>query len=499
MHPRPRWLLKRTACIALAAASLLAASCTAGERDPLPARPNILLIVLDTFRSDRPGFAGGPAELTPQLDALARESTVFDDAVTTMATTFPAHASMFTGLSPRAHGVRWNGDALAPEAQTVAELLRDAGYDTAAFVSLRALLDRGGFAQGFSTTSADAPAEPGKRGEQRERAETGKRGEQRERAETEKRGERSERAETDVWSSAEITAMAQRWLRDDHDRPFFAWVHYFETHSPYEPTPYSDARLADYRGLLADGADAREILSARRAILRSPEHLRALRALYDGAVSEVDTHVGALFDTLRDSGLLERTVVVVTADHGQALGEHGALLHGGLLWDVALRVPLLIRAPGGCAGCRVRERTGVLDLAPTLLDFAGVETPASMGGRSLATATRGEPLSATPYYAETRATPGVDSRVDDSAPSTTALFLGRHKAIRAPGGLLLFDLEADPAELSPLDPKDHAALAREASALIAAYERQQPTRRSTQLHELEPEAVEALRALGYLE
>ena len=455
MQPR-RGLLVVLACVAWVSA------CSDEAR--LSAEPNILLVTLDTLRADRPGFMGNSLGLTPNLDALARESVVFENAVTTMATTFPAHASMFTGLVPSHHGVRWNGDTLAKEQVTLAELLRDHGYETAAFVALKAMLTQGGLQQGFSSVSDRS----------------------------------SNRSHWDLRSGDEVTALARTWLRGDRKAPWFLWVHYYGVHSPYRVTPYAAARLEGYDGLLAAGADPRMLREQRAEITASPEHLQALRTLYDGEVVEVDAQVGSLLRALHESGAYPNTVVAIASDHGQSLGEGQLIGHGGHVSEVVARVPLLIRTPGRAHGSRVATRVSVVDLAPTLLELAGVSDLPPVQGRSLVPALEGEMLPAVTYVVESKRVT-ERGRSDPTSSPAIAVYLANHKLVRRGGKLELYDVVQDPAERSPLAQDANARALEKGLDRIAAYERSDPAIVGTRTDELAPETIEGLRSLGYLE
>ncbi len=433
------------------------ASLACAPSEPEPKRPNILVIVLDTFRVDRLGQG-----LTPNIDALSGQSTVFDRAVTTIATTLPAHASMFTGLAPNRHGVRWNGDQLSSANVTAAELLHDAGYETAAFVTNTRLLTRGGFHQGFSTLS-DQPfsqSAPMRR------------------------------------SGDEITEMAKNWICNERTQPFFAWVHYFGTHSPYRMTEIAAKRLNGYNGILAEGATARILIENREEITGSPEDLRVLRALYDGTVTEVDGQIGRLIEECRNTGALDNTIVILTSDHGQILGEHGDLLHGGHLWDLALRIPLIIRHPKANPGLVVQQRVGIADIAPTLLDLAGLNIPTGLQGISLVPAIFGRPTEPRVYISEARKGANADSK--DSR-MELALYEGNVKVVRKLTGVQVYDLANDAGENKPVPADWNPTLRGRVHKLMEAYDQIESGERSVKLEELDKASIQELRALGYIE
>ncbi len=308
----------------LALAPCLAAALAACGDAPPPQRTSVLLVTLDTTRPDALGAWGGPAGATPTLDALARESVVYDAAFTVAPLTQPAHASMLTGLWPPRHGVRMNGTTTLPaEARTLAELAREAGWQTGAFVGALVLDPAFGLDQGFERYEAPA------------------------------RGFGSGSTHIEDRPAAEVVDGALAWLgARDRSRPFLAWVHLFDPHGPYEP----------------------------------PERFRlgrAPRTLYQGELAYLDRELARLFHPLLDGP--DAPLVLVVADHGEAFGEHGEETHGIFCYDTTLRVPLLVRRPDRArAGERSDEVVSVVDVYATLADAMGLAAPASDGVSLLA-------------------------------------------------------------------------------------------------------------------
>ncbi len=280
-----------------------------------------VLVTLDTTRADALSCYGGGS--TPNLDRLAAEGLLYTRAYTTVPITLPAHASMLTGLYPPRHGVRDNGiAALSLEARTLAEAASEAGIETAAFVGA-VVLDRAfGLAQGFATYDGPRPG-------------------------------RSDEGHPVERPAGAVIDAALAWLDGrERARPFFLWIHLYDAHHPYAP------RSAP------PGASERE--------------------RYLAEVSEADRELGRLFERLRGEGLLERALVCVTADHGEAFGEHQELTHGPFCWNTTLRVPLILRHPDGWrAGTRTEELAGVADLAPTIAEALDIALDEGVDGRSL--------------------------------------------------------------------------------------------------------------------
>lgn len=373
---------------------LAAAAGCGGERPRGPAEPlNVILISIDSLRADRLGCYGHRPEfapeipVSPQLDALAAEGAVFDAAWSTTSWTLPAHMALLTGLSDRVHGVVNDEYALHPQRRSVAQEFQDAGYATAGFYSGPYLDPRYGFGRGFARYESallpfeQAPAE--------KRAEIV--------AELRRLGaEPTPKNVTDRWShwdvtSPRVSAGGIEFLEQSRDRPFFLFLHYFDAHYDYIPDA-AEAGLGarfdpEYRGTM-DGARwyfnpaVIDQASGERRI--GERDLRHVMALYDAEIHWVDRHIGALLQRLKDLGLYERTIVCVTADHGDEFFEHGGIGHRSTLYQELTRIPLILRIPGGTPpGRRVPELVRIYDLAPTLLDYALGGTLAETCGASL--------------------------------------------------------------------------------------------------------------------
>ena len=304
-------------CLALLGTLVIgwaASGCAVDPAAPPKTRnASLVLISIDTLRSDRLPLYGYAEGQTPRLDDFARKAVVFDRAYAQVPLTLPSHATLFTGLLPPRHGVRDNtGFALSDESFTIAERLDRAGYATAGFVSSAVLRGRTGIAQGFDHYD-EAPVA------------------------TNQAASGDDLPAFAQRDGAETIAAASAWLEQrDPQTPFFLFVHLFEPHSPYEPPePYASA--------LADP--------------------------YDGEIAYADALVGRLFDALQRTDGFDQSWVVVLSDHGEGLGDHGEQEHGVLLYREALQVPLLVRAPNGIdGGRRVLDPVGLVDVTPTLLD-----------------------------------------------------------------------------------------------------------------------------------
>jgi arylsulfatase A-like enzyme/tetratricopeptide (TPR) repeat protein len=400
---------------------------TAASRPP-PERPSVLLITVDTLRADRLGAYGHAAAVTPTLDALAARGARFVTAVAHVPLTGPSHASILTGLTPIGHGVRDNGGYVLPrEVKTAAEAFGAAGYRTAAFVSGFPLDRRFGFDRGFETYDDHLP-----RGHDPRRTPY---------------VERLAEATTDV---------ALRWLGAAKDaRPFFLWVHYYDPHAPYEPP-----------GTLA-------------------ERFRA--SPYDGEIASVDAQLARLLHGVGEE-TLGRTLVLATADHGEALGEHGEGTHGLFVYDATLKVPWIMAGPGVPAGAVPQTVARGVDVLPTLLDLAGLAVPRDLEGRSLRPAVEGKAMVDAPAYAES-----VYAEREFGWAPLFALRTASFKLIEAPRPEL-YDLGADPRESTNLMDREPVRAEELRTRLKGALAR--PARSAGA--QVDAVTAERLAALGYL-
>jgi arylsulfatase A-like enzyme len=462
-------------------------------------RPNVLLITIDTLRADHVGCYGSRTARTPAMDALAREGVVVETAISPIPLTGPSHTTLLTGLYPARHGVTLNQPIpLKAGVRTLPEILASQGYATAAFVSGITLKDQvSTLPERFQLYDADFSRIPfvpelllSNSLARLALRETGQ-----------PSGWFERKAERTVEA-------ASRWLRSrgDGGEPFFLWVHLYDPHGPYTPPPPFDRVDGSLDGGRTHGDWYGVPVEERGEILADPRELRVLRALYAGEVSYADQQVGRLLATLRSLGLMERTLTVLTSDHGESLTEHGYYFdHSVALYEPDLRVPLLLRLPGRkWAGSRIQRLAGLTDVTPTVLDLLGLPIPRRLDGspllRDLATAAKAGPAPV----------PAVVSAVFQGeiagAKKLLALRTREHKYIRVspwwgdhlliPGREELYDLVRDPGEEHDLAAREPALLSRY-RALAEPYWRGWlvPTRAGERSREGEKE----LRALGYLQ
>lgn len=392
---------------------------------------NVLLVTLDTTRADHLGCYGNRGIRTPTLDALAREGVLCANAVTPVPATLPAHASLLTGLYPYHHGARANGSfTLEDRNLTLTEILHAKGYATAAAISAYVLDSSYGLAQGFDLYHDDLT--------------------------------RGLKHAPNMYRErpAELTNEAVfPWLREHAGERFFCWVHYFDPHATYTPPePYR----TDYAAVP-----------------------------YDGEIAYADSQFGKLLNLLSELGVREKTLVIVTSDHGESLGEHGERTHSLLIYDATVRVPLIFNAPAGLArGEVLRRQVSLVDVAPTILDLLGIDPPVHFDGLSLRGAPPNGPRAC---YVETLMpktmhgwAPLLGVRRDD------------YKFILAPRAEV-YDLRDDPGELHNLF-DDRPDLAVDLHEILKQFVGEDPLLAADvpQNLEMDEEAVAKLAALGYI-
>jgi len=429
-----------------------AAGCSGPEpAAPSLGRPNVVLYLVDTLRADHLGAYGYGRPTSPRMDAFAEGGVLFEQAYAMDTRTLGSIPSLLMSRHTISHGIASYGDQLAPGDLTVASVLREAGYDTAAFVTNfvagRLLRPH----RGFGRLELERP--PG------------------------------------------LTLPEDaffEWLDGARTGPFFAYVHTAEPHRPYAPPSRYAAPFdpADYMEELAPG---REPDGGADASKRARRHAR-----YDGEVRFADAGFGRLVDGLRRRGLLARTLLVLTADHGEELGDHGGWHHGQTVYNELLRVPLVMAGPGLPRGKRVREPVQLIDVAPTILQATGIAPPDAFQGKSLLELAGGQrPERVADKEIYTRST---------QPPRKAVLIQGRFKLIvdadgpseDGDGTVELYDLDVDPHErhdLARQDPGRANALRERLRSLLQGL----PSGEAGGFESLSPEDVESLRELGYVE
>jgi arylsulfatase A-like enzyme/Tfp pilus assembly protein PilF len=398
---------------------------------------NIILITLDTTRADRLGFLGSQRGLTPNLDALARESVVFTRAYSHVPLTTASHATILTGTYPQFNQVNDAGESLAKDLPYAPEILRRQGYATAAFVGA-VILDPSagapGFGRGFDTY--DAAFHARRPGEDRYKT-------------VERRG-------------GEVVSHALAWLNRHPKGPFFLWIHLYDPHAPYDPP--------------------------------EPFKSRYSSAPYDGEIAYTDSVVGKLLQQLRAQHLYDDALIAVMADHGEALGEHGERGHGIFLYDPTIHVPLLFKLPGKpSAGRRVDARVGLVDVLPTILEATGAPVPKAVQGKSLAPMMTQSPK-ALPDRAAYAESDYPQKAYGWSA--LRALRASKYLFVEAPRKEL-YDESADPGAEHDLS-STSAAVTGTLTAQLHKFRQQTSNSKTALKAGVDPEQEAKLRALGYV-
>jgi arylsulfatase A-like enzyme len=432
-------------------------------------RPNILLITVDTLRADHLSCYGYHVRTSPNIDRLASEGARFERANTTIPLTGPAHISMFSGIYPHQHGARRNGVAPLEESRMVMlpEVLRRHGYRAAAFVSAWPLkgrlthLDRW-----FDEYDEELP--------------------------------RSYQWFNSMRDASDVTPKVESWLERNKARRFFLWVHYFDPHAPYE--------LRDeFRRLEPSGAKPR---FARR----DSKYLSRVTH-YDSEVAYTDHYIGRLLSTLDRLGLRESTLVVLTSDHGESLGEHGYVGHGRQLYENIVGVPLIFRWPGKIPEAKVfSRRVSILDIAPTILDLASLPASPSrkrhFEGRTLAKPLAGDgrppvrPIQFLTFAGKKGFAPQWLSWLWTSnreMPLRLGMTEDSRKLIWHPrsGSLVIFDIDSDPLEQRPSSRGTGTAVFERETARLEAWFTATASR-AGKMAEAEQD-LEVLKSLGYLQ
>ena len=415
----------RARLVAVALLSLLVGSCSKERARPTFPDASVILISIDTLRADRLPLYGYTGIRTPFLDSFAKDAWLFENAYSPCPMTLPAHTTMLTGMLPPEHGVRNNiGFAFDGKAHvSLPRLLKERGYATGAAVSSYVLRNETGLGALFDFYEDSFDTTPGIQSVNYQR------------------------------SGDKTAAFAEPWIGEHAGKPFFFLFHIYEPHVPYDP----------------------------------PEPFRSQYGLtYDGEVATADAIVGQFLDTLRTLGVYDRAIVIVTADHGEGLGEHGEQQHSIFLYREAIKVPLLLKLPGSSgAGRRVAAPVQLSDILPTVTAALGLPTPKDVSGTSLfeagATGAAGRVI-----YGET-----LFPRLQLGWSDLHSALDARYHYIHGPRPEL-YDMVADPREEHDLAKSDPGTVSRLARELLRF-----PTG-SAKPTNVDQETMRRLSSLGYL-
>ncbi|MHC4707954.1 MAG: sulfatase-like hydrolase/transferase [Planctomycetota bacterium] len=400
----------------------------------LTARPirNVILISIDTCRADYLGSYGYPRKTTPNIDAIADTAALFENVISPVPLTLPAHCSMMTGTIPPYHGVHDNFNYwLHGRNVTLAELLKENGFATAAFVSAFVLDSQFALDQGFDTYYDHLDR-------QQARLETA----------NERRADKT-------------TRLALDWLDNHSEDKFFLLVHYYDPHTDYEPPEPFASKFSDN--------------------------------LYAGEIAYTDHYIGSVIKKLKSLGIFDSSLIIITSDHGEMLGEHGEDEHGYFIYQSALRVPLIFRLPGQRKPQRIKDPAGLVDIVPTVCSLLGIQTPSPYHGRDLSVYLRSGDTSHPQrfIYAESLYPTKYGGN------SLLGVVSARYKYIQTTRPEL-YDIQLDPAEsenLIPLRP-DLARMLRDQlkQTLEENVRKLEPDARAAP----DDETIRRLQSLGYV-
>jgi arylsulfatase A-like enzyme len=444
----------------------------------------VLLISVDMLRADHLGSYGYGRETSPHMDRLAREGALFEECISSAPWTLPTHAALFTGLPDSVHGCTDSDRALAPGFTTLAERFRSGGYATAGFFSGPYLHPAFGLDQGFDTyvncTSYaraldEAPVEDWAMDREVMHS--------------------SHRDVTSPAVAEEVSDWLARADAAEGDDPFFMFVHLWDVHFDFlPPAAYAERFAGEYEGTVS-GEDFFFDPTIRAGMPAAD--LQHLLDLYDGEISWTDHHIGLILNALEERGLLDSTVIALTADHGTEFFEHGGKAHRMTLFEEVLRVPLILRYPPAIpADTRPHTLARTVDIAPTLLELADLAPLSPAGGRSLLATLGGGGASAAPIAAV--------SELFSVGSAMRSVRTQRWKFVDDMGRdtFAWYDLQADPCELHPSQDLEHPLGAQAKAGYLAAMaelERLYAARPAEPTASTVPESLDAhLRALGYV-
>lgn len=453
--------------LALASGLLVTWSCRE------PARFNVLLITIDTLRADHLGYHGYQRDTSPFLDGFAAESVAFMNAGVQVPKTVPSLASILSARYPAGSSVLSNHHKLPQRVLTLAEVLASNGYATAAVTTNANLIPERGFAQGFEEFQFLSP----------------------------------------IRNAEAVTTTALERLALGFDRDFFLWLHYIDPHGPYTPPAPYDLMFVDDQYYDADrrveleyepleGYNENYVLGAvpryvQRPLREDPRNMEAdyYVARYDGEIRYLDAQLERLLEGLRSTGLLDRTIVAFTSDHGEAMGEHNYYFeHGWFVYEDQVHVPLLLRVPGSTSPERIQSEIEVINLGSTLLDYLGIDPPEVFQGSSLRPLIEGQTKAPRQRYSQTP--------TEELPHHHLSLRVGPWKYIT--GGdnhEELYNLQQDPAETRNLvaERADVVELMRQRILSGPWVDGAAESSEKLDTDELSAEVVEDLRALGYVD
>lgn len=442
-----RWFL------ALSVVFFVVSGC--GKKEPV--KPNVIIISIDTLRADHLGCYGYPRPISPAIDKIASQGLLFEDVSTTSPWTLPAHASLLTGLYPSRHGVKSENSKISVDITTLASVLAQNGFATGAVVNSEYLGREYGFAQGFDFYS------------------------------------RLPEIHNALGVATAITAQAVDWLAENKNERFFLFLHYYDVHSDYSSLRrYETQFVGPYSGLV-DGSTSQLLRFRKGQFDLNKADVKHLSDLYAAGVRQMDDDLKKLFAFLKKQKLLDKTLLIITSDHGEEFLDHGGVLHGRTQFQELIHVPLIIRAPGIPRDKRINYPASLVDVMPTVLTMLDIPAPSSIDGIDLSSLWQ----------------------KGGTQPPTTFIFAEadhyniKHdikRAIRHQQYKLHYDLLTKETQLYDLanDPKEKVNIISEhnpmAESLLKRLKKfMQSEKTAPKRTPLSPQEIEKLKSLGYLQ
>jgi arylsulfatase A-like enzyme len=453
-------------------AAVLAVAALVGCASPQPPPPpNVVLIVVDALRADHLSHYGYHRDTAPGLEAFSSQATRFEDCHAPSSWTNPSVASLFTGLHPARHRAHELGAVLAPELDTLAEILTSAGWHTAGISFNPGIRSELSYDQGFDSFDEHLGAS------------------------------------TDYPDISEMLSRVREWLDHRPDQPFFLYLHPMNVHGPYRvPEDQREVLLGRDPGreFRYYGEPMRGILRRGELQLReqvSPSYLESLVDSYDTAIRYSTDQLGILLEMLSDAGVYDESLIIITADHGEELFDHGGFSHGYTLHREVLHVPLYLKLPHQSEGRVAQEAVGLMDLLPTIVDLAGIDVEAVTDGRSLlpliTAGSGGEPFAVEPRVYQTARRQRCVARAIADERFKLIEIDRNYEGLR--DAVLLYDQINDPGEFTDFSSERSEVVVRLRRRLrrqLGELARLAVAEPDIRLEDLDQER---LRALGYLE
>ncbi len=458
----------------LAVLAVISTSCQNGGKGPQD-RPNVILISIDTLRADHVGCYGYEVPTTPHLDRLAAEGARFSRALSNSPWTLPSHITMLTGQEVGVHNVRYSKNALADEALTVTEVLKENGYATFGIGSAPYLKKMYGYDQGFDVYDDEL-------------------------------AQVSYKESHESVTARKVVDKALGHIKQHRRENWFVFMHVWDVHYDYiPPAPYNKKFVdPNYKGNFRMKKWEK---NKKFRVGMDPDDFKYVISQYDGEIAWTDSQLGRLFQTLKEWGLYENTAIIVTSDHGEEFLDHGQKGHGHTLFDELIRVPLILKAPAIPAGMVVDCPVGLVDLFPTIAQWSKApHVPYKGPGRSLLDMIfrPNECNADRPLFAETKMS-NLDKLHAYKRGYEMMLEVGGYKyhhRVTEPLRELMFNIAEDPREENDLRgsrPNELTALQKKMREYSRDNARQRRKKRMAKRTKLDRKTHDQLKELGYIQ